>query len=620
MTDSRHDTYIGLNVFALVISVFASVLAMIVGYRVGINNGHGLLVFFMNFFQLSYAISVYFVNLSVVHFDYDQFIINETISMASGVMSTFLSNVLAYVAVYIIYYSKSVQVVEYFHWIMIASATPAIVVGIAYLAVSYPENSADYDAQDFIVLDIYFYIRIISIAINFIFSFITLYKIHQISTKQGRRSLHEVALRTLAKRMVLYPIVQALGRSGYAFYEGMYGNDVTPLPYIDQTQYDIMIFCVLVTPCISVGYLCIFLFMQPEALIHIKTFLFECKLYNPPPKNAFSTNRNAGADKHSSANVTNSSLFTIDRTTDSPSQPTPNNTLYNTNPVIRNNSEDNAEVIGMSQQSSSQLYTKSMLGSSHHILGNITGNVDTSFAVRNYYSDTEYEDEEDWDDEYLYQIIHTGSSNTNTPGFATPSHYPHPSHPVSHHTPNIHQVFGGGGGGGGGNNYKSKDIIELSNPNSASRSHPANESSNPSEPIVVPSSQPGKKPIKKTNNNKTSSYTSSNTSHTSDNNRKHTITDTGTEEVHNILLEQHIRNEPEDEEIGESDQHADNEANDNSSEGSDDRETGGNLANSYGTDGNLASSVNLSDMSHLSKIALKNDFYGTSYEDHHIDP
>lgn len=83
--------------------------------------------------------------------------------------------------------------------------------------------------------------------------------------------------------MVLYPIVQALGRSGFAWYEGAYGNDATSVNAVPKSQYDAIIFCVLVTPMISVGYLAIFLFMQPEAMEHFKAMLC-CRTFTPIPK------------------------------------------------------------------------------------------------------------------------------------------------------------------------------------------------------------------------------------------------------------------------------------------------------------------------------------------------
>jgi hypothetical protein len=119
-----------------------------------------------------------------------------------------------------------------------------------------------------------------------------MYKIHRIGTKLGKKSLHEKALRALAKRMVLYPIVQALGRSGFAWYEGAYGNTVPLLDSVSQAQYDAMIFCILITPTISVGYLVIFLVMQPEAMQHFQALLC-CRKFIPSPAKTIHKNHAA---------------------------------------------------------------------------------------------------------------------------------------------------------------------------------------------------------------------------------------------------------------------------------------------------------------------------------------
>lgn len=147
MTESRDEVYKGLCIFALIVSLFASISAIYVGYRVGATNGHALLVFSMNIMQLIYAVAVFIVNWMLLDFNYDQFIVSETISMYSGVVSTLLSNVLAYAAVYIIYNSRYVPVVENFKSIIFWCSFPGIIISIAYLGVSYPEEEVDTDAQ-----------------------------------------------------------------------------------------------------------------------------------------------------------------------------------------------------------------------------------------------------------------------------------------------------------------------------------------------------------------------------------------------------------------------------------------------------------------------------------------
>jgi hypothetical protein len=143
----RDDSYQAICILALVVSLLASLSALFVGYRVGATNGHVLLVFAMNIMQLVYAVAVFIVNWMILDFDYDQFIVSETLSMFSGMMSTLLSNVLAYTAVHIIYYSSYVPVVENFWLIMLCCAFPGTIISIAYLAVSYPEEDVDTDAQ-----------------------------------------------------------------------------------------------------------------------------------------------------------------------------------------------------------------------------------------------------------------------------------------------------------------------------------------------------------------------------------------------------------------------------------------------------------------------------------------
>eukprot|EP01031_Cornospumella_fuschlensis_P037337 gene37337-45331_t len=91
------------------------------------------------------------------------------------------------------------------------------------------------------------------------------------SPNRKAKSEAEVAIRNVAIRMIYYPIVQAVGRSGYAWYEAQYGTsiDVTDKP----GKFACLIFLTIVTPLQSVGYLIIFLIMQPDAYLHFKSML-----------------------------------------------------------------------------------------------------------------------------------------------------------------------------------------------------------------------------------------------------------------------------------------------------------------------------------------------------------
>lgn len=143
----RDSEYLSICVSALVIALTASLLAIYLGIRTGVKNGHSLVVLFMNIMQIVYSIAVYLVDTSVLQFSYNQFTISETISMYAGVVSTLLSNVLAFAAVFIIYRRQTVPIVQYFHHIMFWCSFPGIIISIAYLAVSYPEEDMDEHAQ-----------------------------------------------------------------------------------------------------------------------------------------------------------------------------------------------------------------------------------------------------------------------------------------------------------------------------------------------------------------------------------------------------------------------------------------------------------------------------------------
>ena len=140
MGSERYNSYLAVCIFALSISLFASICAILIGLRVGAKNSHGLLVLSMNSTQLVYAIAVFFINLSVIYFDYNQFIISESISMLFGLTSTFLSNILAFAAFYIVSSGQSLNIVGNIKQIFLWCSTPSLVIAIVYLIVSYPEN------------------------------------------------------------------------------------------------------------------------------------------------------------------------------------------------------------------------------------------------------------------------------------------------------------------------------------------------------------------------------------------------------------------------------------------------------------------------------------------------
>ena len=66
----------------------------------------------------------------------------------------------------------------------------------------------------------YYYLRLASIAFNFIVSGLGFYYVRLImNTDKLKRTVQDEAICTLALRMLFYPIIQAISRSGAAWYE-----------------------------------------------------------------------------------------------------------------------------------------------------------------------------------------------------------------------------------------------------------------------------------------------------------------------------------------------------------------------------------------------------------------
>ena len=87
------------------------------------------------------------------------------------------------------------------------------------------------------------------------------------------RTKSEIAISTLSMRLFYYPIIQAIGRSGCAWYEMTYKYNFDPDSGFNfnperttDTQFAAQCLMVISTPLISIGYLCIFLIMQPDAM------------------------------------------------------------------------------------------------------------------------------------------------------------------------------------------------------------------------------------------------------------------------------------------------------------------------------------------------------------------
>ena len=210
------------------------------------------------------------------------------IKFFSGISSTLWSNVLVLTILRVILTGKALDILQNYRWLFAVTMIPSLIFSI--LAIVF---SLKYGNDFFVPFSyVYYSTRLVSIIINFI-AFTIIYS-HTIRTKNSKPSLfnrilfpnatlqlcnstpQELAIDVLANRMFYYPLVQAMGRIGASIYEGMYGFDRYSGNTSD-TQFALACFYYLTAPSIGMGYLIIFLIMQPKAYQHFKSLIFTCK-------------------------------------------------------------------------------------------------------------------------------------------------------------------------------------------------------------------------------------------------------------------------------------------------------------------------------------------------------
>ena len=147
---------------------------------------------------------------------------------------------------------------------------------------------------------LYFYARLISIALNFVMIACILYKNYQVRSKSTIKTPAEVAINTLCRRVMYYTILQTISRSGYAWYEAQYGFDFSVYEAEhNQERYAALMYTAIITPTVSVGYLILFLTIEPNAYDCFKEIFCGIKNLRSMSKNDSVTNLDDGTTKNS---------------------------------------------------------------------------------------------------------------------------------------------------------------------------------------------------------------------------------------------------------------------------------------------------------------------------------
>ena len=301
------------------LSVAASIiiLLLIVKLRTGNNNGHLLLLFLMSITQLLYDLS--FVGYLLQSTNKDFLMATDFFQLFGGISTALFTNCITTILFLCISSRNSVNIYKNLTLILVCVLVPALGMGIADVTMATSEN---YKSSISVYLSpLYYWIRLSSILLNTLLYFATSHLVTRITdSRRLARSPAEIALIALSSRMKFYSIVQTISRSGAAYYEAVYGYS----GYTGQgsnSQFVAAIFFALLNPTASIGYLFVFLLMQPRAYITLESYGCYCctfltSWFNPDREGLRNVQMRRGSSLHSRLSKFTQDEFTINELED----------------------------------------------------------------------------------------------------------------------------------------------------------------------------------------------------------------------------------------------------------------------------------------------------------------
>lgn len=187
-----------------------------------------------------------------------------------GMSVSIWTNILAVIILRVVMWMKSTDILQNFYYLNLIALVPATVLGIAVLVLQ--ESGTKYQAH--IVEEMYYWSRLVSILINFVAHAIIELRAFRTSARRTKftRTPQEMAIKVLAQRMIYYPLMQTISRLGASIYEARYGFG--PYTGNSSTTRFAMACCYAgLSPATGIGYLCIFLMMQPYAMEQLRSIV-----------------------------------------------------------------------------------------------------------------------------------------------------------------------------------------------------------------------------------------------------------------------------------------------------------------------------------------------------------
>ena len=225
--------------------------------------GYIKLILAMSWYQLLYDITLFNVIVDVGN--YPILYIASFVEIIGGIGASFMSNWIAFVLFYVVIFEKSFDILKNYIYIILSTVIIWLPMVIIYSIGALPQGSNP-RLVTLERLSLFYYIKLSSIALNFFLIGCIVYKNYQVRSKNTTKTPAEIAINTLCRRVMYYPILQTLSRSGYAWYESQYGFDfrVSQAEHNGE-RYTALMYSAIITPTVSFGYLIIFLYIEPNA-------------------------------------------------------------------------------------------------------------------------------------------------------------------------------------------------------------------------------------------------------------------------------------------------------------------------------------------------------------------
>jgi hypothetical protein len=272
--DDRSVIYNTIALIGTVISSVCGFVNLLLIYDMRIWNSFIFLITAMTIFQLVYDATFYSRIVCVP----ETFCYNSTflLQMYGGIAQALVSNEIAFVVFYTIWKRKILNALNHKYAFMLAANIPAAACCLMYFAYLKTGSMDDFNNSLFA----YFYIRLISIFVIAITCALTIYYARKITISKLRshQSVESRAIWALARRLMYYPIVQALARFGFSWFEISYGFDFA-VTTVSDAEFAALCVIAVTTPLGGVGYFVIFLVMQPHSWEFLKSRMLTGKRF-----------------------------------------------------------------------------------------------------------------------------------------------------------------------------------------------------------------------------------------------------------------------------------------------------------------------------------------------------